>query len=88
LHSFPAGAYISLILQEKLKNTQVWKQEGMVSAEIEAALALSNSSVNILNADSVSRNVHSESESREKSESRTKHHQLKTSCRADAVAAG
>jgi hypothetical protein len=32
--------------------------------------------------------VHSESESREKSESRTKHHQLKTSCRADAVAAG
>ena len=80
--------YISLILQEKLKNTQVGKQEGMVGAEIQAALSLSNSYVNGLNSDSASGNVHWESENHEKSDSRTKHHQLKTSFRADAVAAG
>lgn len=87
-NSFPAGAYTSLILQDKLKNTRVGKQEGMVGAEIEAGLALPNDSVNILNSDSVSRNVHWESETHENSDSRTKHHQLKTSSRAAAAAAG
>lgn len=75
-------------LMDKLKNTRVGKQEGMVSAEIEAGLALPNDSVNILNSDSVSRNVHWESETHENSDSRTKHHQLKTSSRAAAAAAG
>ncbi|KAE8056067.1 hypothetical protein FH972_012865 [Carpinus fangiana] len=75
-------------LTEKLKNTQVGKQEGMVGAEIQAALSLPNSYVNGLNSDSASGNVHWESENHEKSDSRTKHHQLKTNFRADAVAAG
>lgn len=88
ISSWCVHTYISLILQEKLKNTQVGKQEGMVGAEIQAALSLSNTYVNGLNSDSASGNVHWESENHEKSDSRTKHHQLKTSFRADAVAAG